>query len=143
LHNGEDRDLQRLFRTLRDEERDTVPQFETLMARAKEEAARSGMEAPALKRARHLTARRLAWGGGLLAAAAAAVLILLPPRGTSEAEFVQVVQMFSADPASGAWRSPTDGLLDLPGNEVLSTVPSIGSRRWLLDSNTHSRRNEL
>jgi hypothetical protein len=143
LHSGEDKDLQDLFSTLRDEEKKEIPAFQTLMARAKEEAARSGMETQAGKRAHHFTARHLAWGGSLLAAAAAAVLLLVPSEGTSEAEFVQVVQMFSADPASGAWRSPTDALLDLPGKEVLTTIPSIGSSRWNLDPSTNRRRNEL
>jgi hypothetical protein len=101
------------------------------------------MEIPVSSKAHRLTARRLAWGGSLLAAAAAAFLILLPSRRTSEAEFVQVVQMFSADPASGAWRSPTDALLDLPGNEVLSTIPTIGSKQWILGPSADRRRNEL
>jgi hypothetical protein len=143
LHSDEDQDLRSLFSTLREEEQDEIPAFPILMARARKEAVRSGMEEPEERRTSRLRARRLALGGTLLAAAAAAVLIFLPPRGTSETEFVQVVRMFSADPASGAWRSPTDALLDLPGSEMLSTIPSIGSHKWILDPSTNRRRNEL
>ena len=143
MHNEEDNHLKGLFDTLRDEDREEVPDFQTLMARAKKEAARTGMEAPTAKEVHRLTARRLAWGGSLLAAAAAAALILLPTRHTSDAEFIQVVQSFSADPSSGAWRSPTDKLLDVPGNEVLNTIPSLGSNKWILEPSTNRRRNEL
>ena len=141
MHSDEDRDLKGLFNILRDEERGEIPAFQILMARAREEAL--GLEEPTARRALRPHPRKLVWGGSLLAAAAAAVLIFLPPRGTSEAEFVQVVQMFSADPASGAWKSPTDALLDVPGSEMLSTIPSVGSRTWLLEPNNRPPRNEL
>jgi len=142
LHRGEDQDLKDLFRDLRKEEQDGIPAFRTMMARAEEEAARSGLEIRSARPTLRPATRALAWSGSLLAAAAAAAIILLPSRGTSEAEFVQVVQMFSSNPASGAWKSPTDALLELPGHEVLSTIPSIGSLPWLPDSNPNHRRNE-
>jgi hypothetical protein len=143
LHSDEDRDLQGLFDALREKEQDDVPAFRTLLARAKGEASGYGTDTSTVGRPHRLTVRRLAWGGSLLAAAAAAFLFLLSPRGTSDAEFVQVVQMFSGDPASGAWRSPTDALLDLPGSELLNTIPSIGSHRWTLEPSANRRRNEL
>ena len=143
MHNEEDNDLRSLFGTLRGEEQEGAPAFGALWSRAMDEAARAGADPSATGRPRGRMARRLAWGGSLLAAAAAAALILLPPRGTSDTEFIQVVQSFSADPSSGAWRSPTDGLLDVPGKEVLNTIPSLGSKKWILEPSTNRRRNEL
>jgi hypothetical protein len=87
--------------------------------------------------------RRLAWGGSLLAAACAATLLLIQIPDRGDAEFERVVQSFASDPATGAWRSPTDALLDLPGAEILSTVPNIGSRRWARPAGDDPRRNEL
>jgi hypothetical protein len=74
--------------------------------------------------------RRGAAAGGLLAAAAMAGLFLVRSPGVSEAEFERVVRSFATDPAGGAWRSPTDGLLELPGQNMLSTRPSIGTAGW-------------
>jgi hypothetical protein len=142
LRERDDQDLKRLFGHLRTEERGRIPDFRTLMARAREEAAQNGHGRFGGRRTLHGVPRRLAWGGSLLAAAAAAALLLLPP-GTSDSEFVQVVQTFSTDPASGAWKSPTDALLDLPGRDILSTVPTIGSRPWLAGPGASPRRNEL
>jgi hypothetical protein len=89
---------------------------ETVAARQTGRAAGSG----------RLFARpRLAWASGALAAAAAAVLMFVVPDGP-DAHFEQVVRAFSTDPAAGQWTSPTDGLLQVPGLELLSTVPSIG-----------------
>jgi len=138
-----DQDLRGLFRHLQEDDGQEVPEFEALMTRAREEAARTGLELhPGMGRSRRLS-RRLAWRGSLLAAAAAAVILLAQMPGTSDSEFERVVRAFSADPASGAWKSPTDALLDLPGNKILSTVPSIGNSRWLMDPRPTPRRNEL
>ena len=79
----------------------------------------------------------------MLAAAAAAVLIFVQASGTSDSEFVKIVEAYSADPASGAWTSPTEGLLALPGKDILSTVPSIGTSSWLSGTGSDSPRNEL
>ena len=143
MHNDEDNDLRGLFGTLRETEKEGTPAFGALWSRAQKEAAGAGVYMSATGMHRGVLVRRLAWGGSLLAAAAAAALILLPTRGTSDAEFIQVVQSFSANPSSGAWRSPTDGLLDVPGSEVLNTIPSLGSRKWILEPSTNRRRNEL
>jgi len=143
LRDREDQELRGLFRHLQNQDQRQIPDFGTLMARAREEASRSGLEALPGNRASRRLPRRLAWGGSFLAAAAMATLLLVQPPGTSESEFVQVVQTFSSNPASGAWESPTDALLDFPGKELLTTVPSISSRRWLLDPSGNPRRNEL
>jgi hypothetical protein len=143
LPNQEDQDLRKLYQNLHEEDRQRVPDFQVMMARVREELSVSGQEV--LKERKRLLRfpRKVAWGGILLAAAAAVFILLLDPGGTSDSEFVQVVQTFSADPAAGAWKSPTDGLLDLPGSEILSTVPSIGGSLWLSDPGAAPRRNEL
>lgn len=142
MRERDDQELRKLFGHLRTEERDRVPDFRALMARAREEAAQNGHGSVGGRRTLHGLPRRLAWGGSLLAAAAAAAILLLPPS-TSDSEFVQVVQTFSTDPASGAWKSPTDALLHLPGRDILSTVPTIGSQPWFRGPGASPRRNEL
>ena len=138
-----DQDLRGLFHDLQEEDLQQAPEFRTLMNRARGDASGSGLEIHPENRVTHRIPRRLAWGGSLLAAAAATVLLLVQLPGTSDSEFVQVVQAFSSDPASGAWKSPTDALLDLPGAQILSSVPSIGTSRWLMDPRPKPRRNEL
>lgn len=139
-------DLKALFQELREKDEGRAPSFEQLMAGVREDAAGAGAR-PGPVAARHRRKRafpRLAWGGSLLAAAAAgAALLLLPGRGTSDAEFVTAVRSYSTDPAGGAWRSPTDALLALPGSEVLSTLPSIGGRQWPVISGANPRSNQL
>jgi hypothetical protein len=139
-----DPDLRGLFQELREEDQAGAPSFAGMMARAKEDAESLVERRPShgfSGRSRQL--RRVAWGGSLLAAAAAAILLLLPKPSITEAEFEMTVRAFSAHPAGGAWRSPTDGLLDLPGSNVLSTLPSIGSPLWPIGSGTTSRPNQL
>ena len=149
-----DRDLRELFQELREEDRVRAPDFQDMLARVQEEV--SGHDSSSDVRELHPQAdlldktvakrritRRLAWGGSLLAAACATTLLLIQLPNSPDAEFERVVQSFSSDPASGAWRSPTDALLDLPGAEFLSTIPSIGSRRWSQPAGGDPRRNEL
>jgi len=143
LRDREDQDLHGVFRDLREQDRKKVPDFRTLMARAHREASRSELKIQTGSGVTHHISRRLAWGGSLLAAAAAAALLLVQVPGTSDSEFERVVSAFSANPASGAWKSPTDALLDVPGTEILSTVPSIGSSRWLMSPRPTPQRNEL
>ena len=135
-------DLEVLFQDLQETETARVPDFRSMMDQARAEAAESGPGAIPVRQSRVLP-KRLAWGGSLLAAAAAAVLILIQVPATSDAEFVQVVQAYSSNPAAGAWASPTDGLLNVPGNKILSTMPSIGTNRRLLDPGSEPQRNEL
>ena len=143
MRDQEDSGLRGLFRDLQTEDRKQAPDFRPLMTRVREEASGSGLEVhPEKSRVRRFP-RRLAWGGSLLVAAAATVLMLVQTQDTSGSEFERVVSAFSSDPASGAWQSPTDGLLDVPGKEILSTLPSIGTSRWLPDPGPESRRNEL
>ncbi len=125
-----DPDLRELFRELRARDERTAPGFREMVAGARREALEGETgEDMGWHRGRRIR-RRVAWGGSLLAAAAAAIVILLPGRGTSEAEFERAVRSYSASSAGGAWRSPTDALLDLPGSEALTTLPRVGGRRW-------------
>lgn len=132
------------FRRLRTEvEADRVPDFNAMMARAKEEvAARPALEVVAGGggdssstgigvRDDERTRRRIVRIGGwvsLATAAAAAGILLIGTPGTSEAdaEFERLIVAYSTDAAAGAWRSPTANLLRTPGVD-LGAVPSVGS----------------
>ena len=138
-----DPDLRGLFQKLLEEDRRGAPSFQEVMAGARKGAHTEGSWAPGREKSWSPITRRLTWGGSLLAAAAAAALLLLPGPGTSEAEFELAVRSFSTHPAGGAWRSPTDLLLDLPGSKVLSTLPSIGSRHWPAGTGRIPRLNQL
>jgi hypothetical protein len=142
LRNQEDQDLRGLFGDLQASEEERVPDFRTLMDRVKADAAESGLDYHSDRKRYRVSRGRIAWGGSMLAAAAAAVLIFVQASGTSDAEFVRVVEAYSADPASGAWTSPTEGLLVLPGKDILSTVPSIGTNGWLSGPRSDTPRNE-
>jgi ferric-dicitrate binding protein FerR (iron transport regulator) len=138
-----DPELRQLFQELRARDERAAPPFREIMAGIRRE-----IEEGEGDRLLHLpprvgTRRRVAWGGSLLAAAAAAILLLLPSRGGSDAEFVRAVRSYSASPAGGAWRSPTDVLLDLPASEVLTTLPRLGGDRWPTGAGSDPRTNSL
>jgi ferric-dicitrate binding protein FerR (iron transport regulator) len=138
-----DPDLRELFQELRARDERRAPGFREMLAGARQEAleGKTG-EDMEWHRGRRIR-RRVAWGGSLLAAAAAAIVLLLPGRGTSEAAFERAVRSYSASSAGGAWRSPTDALLDLPGSEVLTTLPRVGGRRWPSSPGGNPRTNQL
>lgn len=141
LPDREEQELRDRFRDLRAVEERKVPDFHLLLERARE-----GASGPESGRDRGWSTirrkpRKVAWGGSLIAAAAAAVVFLIRPSGISDSDFVQVVQSFSSDPASGAWRSPTDPLLHVPGSEFLSTFPSISATRLLPNARSDPGRN--
>jgi hypothetical protein len=138
-----DPDLRELFQELRARDERSVPGFREMVAGARKETPEGktgeGMEWHRGRRIR----RRVAWGGSLLAAAGAALVLRLPRRGASEAAFERAVRSYSASSAGGAWRSPTDALLDLPGSEVLTTLPRVGGRRWPSSPGGNPRTNQL
>jgi hypothetical protein len=102
-----------------------TPSFANVMERAQAEAARAaGSTSP---RDSRVLLRRFGWAGGLAAAAALAAVLVIPRTRSDEDAFEQAVQAFQSNPALGAWRSPTDGLLQVPGSQLMSTVPSVGS----------------
>jgi hypothetical protein len=120
----QDADLRARFDAQRRADAEDAPSFAALLSRARAEAA-----APTRTAGRwRLDARRLAYAGGLAAAAAVAALLLIPRSPSSEDAFEQAVHAFQTDPALGAWQSPTAGLLNVPGQQLMSTVPSVGGR---------------
>lgn len=118
----QDTELRARFAAQRRVDASEVPPFAAQLARA-----RTVAEAAPARGARRITLRRLLYAGGLAAAAVIGALLALPgPRSTEDA-FEEAVRAFQTDPALGAWRSPTDALLDVPGSRLMSTVPSVGA----------------
>jgi hypothetical protein len=102
---GDDR-LERLFAEMRAAERGHASPFDRVWARVEARAARR-------------RPRRAAWWGASAALAAAGVaLLLLTGRSESEVELAASLM---------AWRSPTEFLLSLPGEEMIRTVPSVAT----------------
>jgi hypothetical protein len=118
-------ELRARFEELRRLDASRAPSFADVMARAEAEASRDAGSTS--QHESRVSLRRFGWAGGLAAAAAIAALLVIPRVRSSEAAFEQAVQAFHTDPALGAWRSPTDGLLNLPGSRLISTVPSLGT----------------
>src|SRR5262245_27513508 len=122
-----DSELRARFDVLKRIDARRAPAFAGVMVRARAELAD---RMPATTRTEwHLVARRYGWLGGLAAAATIIALIALPRRESQEAAFERAVRSFHSDATLGAWRSPTDGLLDLPGNRLIATTPSISTLR--------------
>src|SRR5262245_48990169 len=101
-----------------------TPAFADVIARAHQQAARQSSE---LQRASVFTKRRVGWAGGLAVAAVLAALLVVPRVRSREDEFEKAVEAFNSNPALGSWRSPTDALLNVPGSQLMSTVPAIGT----------------
>jgi hypothetical protein len=93
-----------------------------MVARARAEADRPGQAAPAPDRRRWVKA-----GAWVATAAAAALAGVLVTRGGSDAdaEFARLVTAYASDATTGAWRSPTDALLEVPGSALMRSVPVI------------------
>jgi hypothetical protein len=110
--------LRRRFRSLRAEDSARMPDFGPMLERARLEAAGDVL----VLRPK----RRLRWTllAGTLAAAALAGVMLVASDGGDD--FEALVASYTAEVGGGAWRSPTGGLLDVPGIEFLRSVPSIG-----------------
>jgi hypothetical protein len=121
----QDPELRARFEELRRLDASLAPSFADVMARAQAEATHDAGSTTG--RESRVSLRRFGWAGALAAAAMMATLIAIPRAGSREAAFEQAVQAFHADPALGAWRSPTDGLLDLPGSQLISTIPRVGT----------------
>jgi hypothetical protein len=121
-------DLRERFQAMKRADAGRAPAFQTLMARARSQSTAPPAAASSVRRLSPPVLKRLAWGGaGALAAAAVVALVVVPRTRASnqDAAFEQAVRTFSASPAMGAWRSPTDGLLDVPGSSLISTTPSV------------------
>ncbi|MGD2045928.1 MAG: hypothetical protein PVH96_06880 [Gemmatimonadota bacterium] len=132
-HTDDDR-MREAFQDLRADTRasGSVPDFQSMMAEAKRRAD----ETPALEvvvgagsgarvRAHRRFVRFGAWASAAVAAAVAA-LILVDRAPSGEDDFERLVAAYTSETAAGAWSSPTSSLLDVPGMDLMRSVPSIG-----------------
>lgn len=124
-----DRDDDRIDRKFRGlkahtERPGAIPDFAAMMAKARIESERpAGIEMEA--RPRRDFVHIGGWMSLAAAAAAAGLLLLNPASSDADLAFERLVSTYTADVSSGAWRSPTSGLLETPGLD-LGSVPSIG-----------------
>ncbi len=119
-----DETMRRDFEGLRNADAQRAPDFASLMTRARADAlATPVIAAPMTYRAR--SAKRVLMYGAPLAAAAALAL-WLRPVDTADQEFERAVSAWSETAARTA-ASPTDGLLSVPGMELLRGMPVVGT----------------
>jgi hypothetical protein len=128
-HGGSrgDGDLRARFGELRADAERRAPSFRAVMERAADQAR--AQPTLAVVSGGSTSRRRVLKIGAWVSAAVAAALagVLLMDRGPSEDEqFVELVAAYTADVSGGAWRSPTSGLLQVPGMDLVRAVPSIG-----------------
>ncbi len=106
-----------------------LPEFGAMLARTETlSAERPSLEVVAggAARARPRWVVVGAWGSAALAATVASLLLV--ERGPSaDEEFERLVASYATDVAASAWRSPTSGLLDVPGMQLVRSVPTIGT----------------
>jgi hypothetical protein len=130
---NENRDLDEVLRArfanLRDADARVAPDFESMFEQARRQSQGITLVTDVDGSGRIRPSRR--WGrialftaGPLLTAAGLAGVWLNAER-RADREFDQVVMAWTQT-ADQAMRSPTDGLLVLPGNEYLRSVPAIG-----------------
>jgi hypothetical protein len=128
--DGDVQELRARFQELRARSESTgrVPEFRTVLARA--EATLEARPALEVVAGRSTSSRRWlrtgAWASAALAATVAGLLLV---RGgpSSEEDFARLVASYSSDVAAGAWQSPTSALLDVPGMDLMRSMPSIGT----------------
>lgn len=140
----EDEQLRDAFAALRAETGASgqVPDFRAMLDRARADAAatprlevEAGGASDARARRRGRTLRIGGWASVAVAATVAA-LLLTDGRSDADADFDALIASYSADVSAGAWRSPTSALLDVPGMDLVRTVPSIGASARGLDPAT-------
>lgn len=109
-----------------------VPDFGAMLEKARVDAAarpdlqviQGGQSDPGLRRRR--VVRIGGWASAAVAAAVAGVLLMGGPSD-ADREFERLVASYTADLSSGAWRSPTSALLNVPGMNLTRSVPSFGT----------------
>jgi len=137
-----DDELREAFQALRAEsqQRSRVPDFAQMLQEAKRQAAaRPALQVVAGRSVREVAPRQFvrtgAWVSALFAASVAALIVLdRPPSG--DAAFERLVAAYSTETAGGTWSSPTSGLLDVPGLDLVRSLPSIGGSIRGLDPAT-------
>lgn len=118
MSNDWEASLRERFATLKAEDAQRVPDFDSLYDNA---ATTAG--APVELGDRWSKAAR--WGVITTTLAAAAVAGILLTQPDLDSEFEALVASYSVEFGGAQWQSPTDGLLALPGADLISTVPSI------------------
>jgi hypothetical protein len=118
----QDAELRARFDAQRRADANQAPSFETMMGRARTPSG------DVVTTPRRFERRRFMYASGLAAAAVIAALLVIPRTRSSEDTFEDAVRAFQTNPALGAWQSPTDGLLDVPGSQLISTVPGVGTQ---------------
>jgi hypothetical protein len=127
-----DQDLRARFGELRAEVEGgrRNPSFAAVLERASAEAAAQpalGVVRGGASGSRRRVVVAGAWASAALAATVAGLLLF--DRGPSEDEqFAELVASYSAMSA-GAMRSPTSGLLNVPGMDLVRGLPAIGGAR--------------
>ena len=109
------------FARLKAEDAQRIPDFAAMYEAAARASEQSEASVPLEDRRTRLT-RWTAVATTLAAAAVAGILLLTPD---AEADFEALVSSYSVEFGGSRWRSPTDGLLDVPGMDLIRTVPSI------------------
>ncbi len=104
--DANDDQLRRIFAELRQREQVPVPPFERMWAAA---AARTGRRPS-----------RVRWAVAAACAAAAVLVAVILLQRQSGSDFAAATQLT-------AWRSPTAVLLRVPGDDILRSVPSVGT----------------
>jgi len=129
-----DAELRERFQQLRSEERAAAPDFAELVERARAGsdpgAGIAGRDSRTARPGGLHRVLRSPWiwaGGSVVAAAAVAALMLLHPGARADREFERTVREFAE---STRWTSPTDMLLELPGSEIMKSIPRVGAPSW-------------
>ena len=142
MTHRDDEQLSGRFQELRADVRRSgaVPDFSAMMAESAREAAkRPPLEVVAGGAAsghRSSRRRRLVRAGVWASAAAAAAVtaLILVDRGPSgDEDFERLVAAYASQAVGEAWSSPTSGLLDVPGIDLMRSMPSIGDPVRTLD----------
>ena len=122
-----DRDLRRLFRTLKEEDEARAPSFEAVMAKAREGAVER--EEPGRPATRPLPWWQAVPLGAALAAAGIGAIALVGTGSPAEAEFKEAVAWAQDNPLFTTLGGPSDVLLEEPAWSLVSSgSPSLLSR---------------
>lgn len=121
-----ERRLEEAFATLRAADASTAPDPARMLAIARAADGRDDPPAPAAPPSLGTPARTSGRRWLLLATAAAVAGLIVAGPDRGERTFVAAVEGYTLSYGPGALESPTDRLLDVPGRDLLGSVPSVG-----------------